>query len=183
MSNTPWSDGLPPSLSPNPPAAAPEAPGPGDAMAGAAPFKDALDVDDIIKNLVLDRPLKLSMPHEMLAKYSGYEFRYINDIPHEYADAHRKGFRKVDDPDVIALLSNLVAGTDKVGKSFGVSLFARPKQVGDVIRQRHRQQLAGIYAGMNPENKQFSGKYTDNAGRHGGSAASFEGPAFRIRVR
>jgi len=176
-------EGLPPNLTPNPAPDIPEAPGAGDATAGLSPFKEALDVDAINRNLVFDRPLKLQMPEQILRRYVDYEFRFINDIPAEYTAAHNKGFRKVDDPEVVALMADLVAGTDKVGKAFGVTLFARHKTTGEAFRKRHREQLASLYAGMDPVNREFSSKYAENAGKLGGTAGQFQGPALRIRVK
>lgn len=173
-------DGLPDALKPNPPAAIPEPPSAGDAMASASPFKEPQNIDDIIKNLTLDRPLKLFIPNK--EKYPQYEFRIINSIPHEIADAHNKGFREVTEPEVVGLFTDLVAGTDKSGKAFRPILVARPKAVGEHIRKRNRMQLASLYAGMDPKNKDLSGKYTDNVDANGGTKGQFTGQAFRIKV-
>jgi hypothetical protein len=170
--------GIPDALKPNPPAAVPEPQTAGDAMANASPFKEALDVDEIIKNLTLDRPLKLFIPNK--EKYPQYEFRIINSIPHEIADAHNKGFKEVSDPEMSALFRDLVAGTDKEGKAFRPILVARPKAVGDHIRKRQRLQLASLYAGMDPKNKEFQSAYAKNADTV--SEGSFRGPAFRIKT-
>src|SRR5260370_268965 len=90
--------GLAPNLVPNPPADIPEASGAGNAMARQSPFLEALDVDAIIANLTLDRPLKLFIPNR--EKYPDWEFRIINSIPAEMADAHNKGFREITDPEM-----------------------------------------------------------------------------------
>jgi len=172
--------GLPDALKPNPPAATPEPQSAGDAMASASPFKEALDIDQIIANLTLDRPLKLFIPNK--EKYPQYEFRIINSIPHEIADAHNKGFREVTEPEMSGLFRDLVAGTDKDGKAFRPILVARPKAVGDVIRKRHRVQLASLYAGMDPSNKDLEGKYTANVDAKGGTKGQFTGAAFRIKT-
>ncbi len=148
-------EGIPDALKPNPPAAMPEPQAAGDAMASASPFKEALDVDEIIKNLTLDRPLKLFIPNK--EKFPQYEFRIINSIPHEIADAHNKGFREVTEPEVTGLFNDLVAGTDKTGKAYRPILVARPKAVGEHIRKKYRIQLASLYAGMDPSNKDLSG--------------------------
>lgn len=171
--------GMPDALKPNPPAAMPEPQMAGDATASASPFKEPLDVDAIIANLTLDRPLKLFIPNK--EKYPGYEFRIINSIPHEIADAHNKGFREVTEPDMSALFRDLVAGTDKDGKAYRPILVARPKAVGDHIRKKHRIQLASLYAGMDPSNKDLAGKYTSNVDAKDGTKGSFQGPAFRIK--
>lgn len=171
--------GINPALLPHPPGQIPEAPGAGNAMAGSSPFSEALDVDQIIKNLVLDRPLKLFIPNR--EKYPDWEFRIINSIPAEIAAAHNKGFKEVTDPEVVALFTDLVAGTDKAGKAFRPILCARPKKVGDHIRKQNRIQLASLYAGMDPANKELGGKYTANVDAKDGTKGQFSGPGFRIR--
>jgi hypothetical protein len=179
MTDNPF-QGLPPNLIPNPPG---EIPGPseaGDAVARLSPFSEALDVDAIIANLTLDRPLKLYIPNK--ERYPEYEFRIINSIPHEIADAHNKGFREVTDPELSALFTDLVAGTDKQGKAFRPLLVARPKKVGDHIRRRNRIQLQSLYAGMNPANKDLSGKYTENVDAKSGTKGIFTGDGWRIKV-
>lgn len=183
MNNTPFPGGdlgLPPNLIPNPPLDIPEAPSAGNATASLSPFAEPQDVDTIARDLVLDRPLKLYIPNK--EKYPDWEFRIINSIPQEIADAKNKGFREITDPELVSLFANLVAGTDKDGKSFRPMLFARPKKIGEMVRKRARQQLKSLYDGMNPANKEIQGKYTKNAGSMGGSEAQFSGDGWRIRV-
>lgn len=170
--------GIPDALKPNPPPDVPQPQTAGDAMSNASPFKEALDIDEIIKNLTLDRPLKLFIPNK--EKYPQYEFRIINGIAPEIADAYNKGFKEVSDPEMSALFRDLVAGTDKEGKAFRPILVARPKAVGDHIRKRLRIQLASLYAGMDPKNKEFQSAYAKNADTV--SEYSFKGPAFRIKT-
>jgi hypothetical protein len=179
--NNPFSSSIPDALKPNPPADIPQPQQPGDAMASASPFKEALDVDAIIKNLTLDRPLKLFIPHK--EKFPEYEFRIINSIPGEIADAHNKGFREVTDPEVVGLFNDLVAGTDKAGKAFRPILCARPKKVGEHVRQQRRIQLASLYAGMDPKNKELGGKYTQNVDAKDGTFLNREGSPWRIRTK
>lgn len=173
-------DGLPEHLKPSVvQISATEAPGIGDATP-QSPFAEPLDSEQIIKNLVLDRPLKLYIPNRN--KYPGYEFRIINSIPSEIADAHNKGWKQVTQPELVGLFENLVAGTDKEGKMYRPILMGRPKEVGEHIRRQSRKQLASLYAGMDPKNKDLSGKYTKNVGDRDGTFAQFEGPNWRIRV-
>lgn len=172
--------GLAPNLIPNPPAPIPEAPGPGDAMQSVSPFSEPLNVDAIIKNLVLDRPLKLYIPNK--EKYPDFEFRIINSVPREISDAHNKGFREITDPILVNLFSGLVAGTDKDGKAFRPLLFARPKKVGDIVRRRNRQQLQALYAGMDPKNRDLGGKYTQNVDAKDGTFLNRVGDTWRIRL-
>lgn len=176
----PGASGLTPNLIPNPPSDIPEAPGVGDAMAALSPFSEPQDVDSIIKNLTLDRPLKLYIPNMHL--YPSHEFRIINSIPSEIADAHNKGWREVTNPELASLFTDLVAGTDKQGKAFRPMLMSREKKVGEYIRRRNRAQLQSIYAGMDPRNKDLSGKYTENVDGQAGTRASFTGDGWRIRV-
>ena len=171
---------LAPNLKPNPPPEIPEAQSAGDAMASASPFKEALDVDEIIKNLTLDRPLKLFIPQK--EKFPDWEFRIINSIPSEIADAHNKGWKEVTDPEMTKLLIDLVAGTDKDGKAFRPILCSRPKKVGEHIRKRNRLQLASLYAGMDPANKEFNSKYAEKVGTKDGTKGQFTGAGFRIRA-
>lgn len=177
--DNPFQPGLPPNLIPNPPLDIPEAPGPGNAVASQSPFSEAQDIDSVIAQLKLDRPLKLYIPD--LNKYPEWEFRIINSIPQEIADAHNKGFRQVSG-EMSKLFDNLVAGTDKEGKAYRPLLFARSVKVGEHVRRRNRQQLQSIYAGMDPRNKDMSSKYTGNVDSQAGTGAKFEGPAMRIRV-
>jgi len=171
--------GLAPNLIPNPPGEIPTAFEAGNGNP-ASPFAEALDWDAIAKNLVLDRPLKLYIPDKQ--KYPEFEFRIINSIPQEIADAHNKGFREVTDPKMTELFTDLVAGTTKEGKAFRPILMGRPKAVGEMVRKRRRQQLASLYAGMDPQNKELGGKYTRNVDRKDGTEATFGGAGWRIRV-
>jgi len=172
--------GLNPVLMPHPPADIPEAPAPQDATAALSPFSQAQDVDAIIANLTLDRPLKLFIPNK--EKYPDWEFRIINSIPGEIADAHNKGFKEVDDPELTKLFRDLVAGTDKDGRAFRPILCARPKKVGDHVRRQHRLQLSSLYAGMDPSNKELNGRYTANVDAKDGTKGQFSGPGFRIKA-
>jgi len=179
--NNPF-QGLTPNLIPNPPGEIPAAPGAGDAMAALSPFSEPQDVDAIIAALMLDRPLKLFIPNR--ERYPNHEFRIINSIPQEIADAHNKGFKEVTDPELASLFTDLVAGTTKEGKAFRPILMARPKAVGDHVRTQVRKQLRSLYAGMDPANKVdgLEGKYTENV-RTGKDASKgvFEGRAWKIR--
>ena len=179
MTDSPFAPaGLAPNLIPNVPGEMPEAPGAGDAVAGLSPFKEALTVEEIFKNLILDRPLKLFIPNK--EQYPQFEFRIINSTPTEIAAAHNKGFREVTDEKLSGLFADLVAGTDKDGKAFRPLLMARPKAVGDHIRKKQRQQLQSIYAGMDPKNKVLNETKAEIALSE--TKANFSGPTFRIRV-
>lgn len=172
--------GLTPNLVPNPPGEIPEAPGPGDAMKSASPFTEAQDVDQIIAGLTLDRPLKLFVPKR--EEFPEWDFRIINSIPQEIADAHNKGWKEVTSPEMTALFDNLVAGTDKTGKAYRPMLMSRPKAVTAHINREHRKQLQSLYAGMDPANKELNGKYTANVDAKDGTKGEFTGAGFRIRV-
>lgn len=187
MSDTPFPGaadpfaGLNPALVPHPPVEMPQAPEPGNATAAMSPFKEALDVDQIIKNLVLDRPLSLFIPNKHL--YPDWEFHIINSIPKEIAAATNAGFRQIDSPELASLFVDLVAGHDKDGKTFRPLLMARPKKVGEVVRERSRAQLASLYAGMDPKNKELAGKYTSGVEAKDGTFLNREGAPWRIRVK
>jgi hypothetical protein len=175
--------GLAPNLIPNPPSPIPEAPGIGDA-APPSLFKEAQSIDDIIANLVLDRPLKLYIPEQIKRQFPDFDFRIINSIPQEIADAQNKGFRHCDDPRVAFLFDTLVAGTTKEGAAFRPMLFARPKQVSKIARQRTQRQLQSMYAGMDPTQKELQGggKYAKRVDGVGMSEGDFSGRFWNIRV-
>jgi len=173
--------GLSPNLTPSPPPAMPGAYEPGNAVASLSPFKEALDVDAIIKNLVLDRPLSLFIPNKHL--YPDWEFHIINSIPKELSAAQNQGWRQISDPELTSLFTDLVAGHDKDGKTFRPLLMARPKRVGEVVRERNRAQLQSLYAGMDPKNKEMAGKYTSNVEAKDGTFLNREGTPWRIRVK
>lgn len=172
--------GLSPNLTPNPPGEIPQPFMAGDASP-KSPFLEALDVDAIIRNLTLDRPLKLFIPNRHL--YPEFEFRIINSIPQEIADAHNKGWKEVTNPEMTNLFTDLVAGTDKTGKAFRPLLMARPKAVGAHIRRVQRKQLQSLYAGMDPKNRELDSRYTKNI-RDGADASSglFSGAGWKIKV-
>ncbi len=172
--------GLAPNLIPNPPGEIPAATEAGDALKRLSPFSEPQDVDAIIANLVLDRPLKLFVPKR--ERYPDWDFRIINSIPQEIAAAHNKGYREVTDPEFAELFADLVAGTDKSGKAFRPILMARPKAVSAHIRKQYRAQLRSTYAGMDPKNKELGGKYTENVDAKDGTFGKFEGRAWNIRV-
>jgi hypothetical protein len=179
MTDSPFA-GLTPNLIPNPPAATPEAPGAPDPMASASPFSEPQDVDQIIRQLVLDRPLKLYVPGR--ERFPNHEFRIINSIPQEIAEAQRKGWRPATDPAFAGLFEDLVAGTDKTGKAFRPILMARDKRIGDIARKRNRKELASIYAGMDPRNKELGGRYTDRVDEKNLTAGNFSGDGWRIKI-
>lgn len=170
--------GLPPHLVPNPPSAIPEAPGPQDATAKLSPFTEEQDPDQIIAQLMIDRPLKLWIPDK--EQYPEWEFRIINSIPQEIAAAQNKGFRPVTDPKLTALFDSLVAGTDKTGAAFRPLLFARARKVGEVVRNRQREQLRSLYAGMDPANKQFDSKYGSQVDKKDGTFLQREGRPWHV---
>jgi hypothetical protein len=178
--SNPFNPGIAPNLIPNPPGEIPGATEAGNAVAALSPFSEPQDVDAIIKNLTLDRPLKLFIPNRHL--YPNHEFRIVNSIPGELAAAHNKGFREVTNPELAGLFNDLVAGTDKTGKAFRPVLMGRPKAVGEHIRKQYRTQLRSMYAGMDPSNKDLSGKYTDNVDAKNGTKGQFSGDAWRIKV-
>lgn len=181
MTDSPFAS-LAPNLIPNPPAEIPEAPSAGDATERLSPFKEAQDVDSIIKSLTLDRPLTLYVPNR--EKYPEWQFRIINDTPTEMAEALRKGWQPVDNPELVSLFESKVSGTDKTGKITRPLLMARSKQIGEVIAKRHRQTLHDLYQGMDPANKQFNSKYADTQGpvARGETKGQFSGQGWRIKV-
>jgi len=75
----------------------------------------------------------------------------------------------------------LVAGTDKTGRAHYPVLYARSKAVGRHIANLQRKQLASLYAGMDPSNKDLAGKYTANVDAKDGTKGQFTGQAFRVR--
>ena len=75
------------------------------------------------------------------------------------------------------------SATDKTGKAYHPLLYGRPKVVGEHIRKRYRIQLASLYAGMDPGNKDLSGKYTSNVDAKDGTKGQFTGAGFHIKTR
>ncbi len=181
MTDSPFAS-LAPNLIPNPPAEIPEAPGAGDAMERLSPFKEAQDVNSIIKNLTLDRPLALYIPDR--EKYKDHQFRIINDTSTEMAAALRKGWRPVDNPALKSLFDDKVSGTDKTGKITRPVLMSRENAIGEEIAKRNRQTLHDLYQGMDPSNKQFNSKYADTVGpvSRGETKGKFEGQGWKIKV-
>jgi hypothetical protein len=181
MTDNPFQPGLPSNLMVNAPGEIPEAPGVQGVAGGKSPFAETLDYDEIIKNLNLNRPLKLYIPNR--EQYPDWEFRIINSIPGEIADAHNKGFREVTSPEVAELFKDLVAGSDKTGKVFRPVLVARPKKVGEIVRKKQRLQLQSLYAGMDPKNKEFGSSRVENitAGPDA-SKGNFNGAGWRIKA-
>ncbi len=153
----PFENGLSPHLIPNPPTDMPQAPGAGDAMVALSPFKEAQDVDSIIAQLTLDRPLTLYIPNR--ERYPEHEFHIINDTAQEMAEATRKGWQPVDNPELVKLFQDKVSGIDKTGKITRPLLMARSKKIGEIVAKRHRKALKDLYAGMDPTTKQFNSKY------------------------
>jgi len=143
--------GLPPNLVPTPPAAMPEAPGVPETR---SPFVKPLDASTIIDNLSLDRELVLFIPNR--DKYPQHEFRIINDTPQEYADAARKGFQPVDDPELVRLFEGKVSGTDKTGKVTKPVLVARPLAVGDAVRKQIAQRVDNLKSSMDPKRRKLN---------------------------
>ena len=174
--------GLPDALKPNPPADIPQPQAAGDAMSSASPFKEALDYEQIKKNLVLDRPMKLFIPQRILDMFPDFHFRVINSIPSEIAAANNKGWSAVTHPEAVELFNGLVAGTDKTGKAYYPLLYGRPKAISKHIANLYRKQLASLYAGMDPSNKDLSGKYTANVDAKDGTKGQFTGAGFRIKT-
>lgn len=166
-------------LNPNPPGEMPSAPDVQEATA-KSPFAEALDMDAIFKNLILDRPLKLSIPKQYM--HPDFEFRIINSIPSEITAAHNKGFREVTDPELCKLFDSLIAGTDKTGKAFRPILCARPRAVGEHVRKAQRTQLRSLYAGMDPKNKELDGQYTKGVDKKDGTFLDRQGSPWRIKV-
>ncbi len=178
----PFEGGLSPNLIPNPPADMPQAPGVGDAMVALSPFKEAQDVDSIISQLTLDRPLTLYIPNR--ERYPEHEFHIINDTSQEIAEAHRKGWQPVDNPELVKLFEDKVSGIDKTGKITRPLLMARSKKIGEIVARRHRQALQDLYRGLDPKTKQFNSKYVDTqiTINSGNTKGQFSGPAFNIKV-
>ena len=153
------SAGIAPNLIPTPPAAMPEAPDIPDAMAHLYPFKEAQDVDSIINNITIERPLPLYIPPEL--KHSQMEYHIINDTPQEYAAALRRHWKRVDQVEVLALFDDKVSGTDKEGKVTRPILMARDRRIGIQEAKLKAAKLAAHNAGLDPRNKQFNSKFAD----------------------
>lgn len=175
--------GLAPNLIPTPPAEMPGAPDIPDAMGALSPFQQPQDVDQIIQQLSLDRPLPLYIPNR--ERYKGYQFHIINDTPTEMASALRRGWQPVDDPELVKLFSDKVSGSDKTGKITRPILMARDRRIGEHEDRLKREKLAQQNAGLDPKHKQFNSKYVDPSLtiNSGDTSGKFGGAGLgRIRV-
>jgi hypothetical protein len=174
--------GLSENLVPNPPADIPSAPEVWDATASLSPFKEAQDVDQIIQQLTLDRPLPLYIPDRQ--RYADFEFHIINDTPQEVAEAMRKGWQAIDNPELVKLFEGKVSGVDKTGKITRPVLMARSRRIGELFAKRNRQQLHDMYQSMDPRNKSFNSKYADTEAviNSGATKGQFSGAGWKIKV-
>jgi hypothetical protein len=187
VDNSPFQNfnaGLAPNLIPTPPAEMPEAPGAGDAMQSLSPFTKAQDVEQIINQLSIDRPLPLFIPNR--EKYTGYQFHIINDTPQEMAAALRRGWQPVDDPELVKLFADKVSGSTKEGKITRPVLMGRDKRIGEHEDRLKREKLAEQNKGLDPRNRQFNSKYVDPSLtiNSGDTKGRFDGAGMgRIRVK
>lgn len=187
MDNSPFQNfnpnaGLAPNLIPTPPAAMPEAPGAGDAMQSLSPFAKPQDVDQIINQLSIDRPLPLFIPNR--EKYPNYQFHIINDTPQEMAAALRRGWQPVDDPELVKLFADKVSGSTKEGRITRPVLMGRDRRIGDHEDRLKRAKLDEQNKGLDPRNKSFGSKYVDTSLtiNSGDTKGRFEGTGMgRIR--
>lgn len=179
--NTPpaWasSGGIAPNLIPTPPAAMPKPFAPGNAMASLSPFVKPQDVQQIIMQLSLDRPLPLHIPDR--EKYPEYQFRVINDTPQEIAAAMRAGWQPADYPELVKQFEGKVSGSTKEGKLTRPILMARHKQIGEAHAQLVRRKLYEQNQGLDPKNRVFRGGKNEPSV----SEATFSGMGFtRLHV-
>jgi hypothetical protein len=167
--------GIAPNLIPSPP---PAMPMPWELPAAPAvkksPFSTVQDYESIVQQLSLDRPLPLFIPNRHL--YTEYQFRIINDTPQEYAVAHRRGFRPVDDPELVALFEGKISGSDKTGKLTKPVLMARDRRIGQHEMRLQRMKLDELNKGLDPKQRMFNSTKAENvlsgpdasAGKFGG---------------
>jgi hypothetical protein len=136
------------------PFVAPEMPGPRTFEASSAkesPFAEPLDEEELVKNLMLDKPLKLTIPSFL--DQVGYEYGFATTRPGGLAKWESKGWRKVDNIRVRDTFAHLHGGKDENGKEYGVVLMARPKSVAKFARRRSQQLYLQQQRDMHPKNK------------------------------
>ena len=169
-------------LIPNPPAEIPEAPAIDDAMSALSDGNDPQDVDSIIANLTLDRPLPLYIPGR--EKFKDKSFHIINDDPQEFAEAARAHWKPTTDPYLLRLFEGKVSGVDKTGKIRRPVLMERDIRITQAYDKLKRQKLHDMYQGMDPKNKQFNSKYADTEAviNSGTTKGQFSGAGWRIKV-
>lgn len=175
--------GLSPNLVPTPPADMPEVPSVAAPLEALSPFQQPQDYQSIIDQLSLDRPLPLFIPNR--ERYKGYQFHIINDTAQEMAAALRRGWRPVDDPELVKLFAEKVSGSDKTGRITRPILMARDKRIGDHEDRLKREKLAEQNKGLHPRNKTFNSKFVDPnlTINSGDTTGKFEGLGMgRIRV-
>lgn len=178
----PHSQGLPEHLIPNPPADIPEAPDVPDAMASAPESPEELRIQDIIKNLTLERQLPLFIPNR--ERYPEKSFHIINNLPQEMAEAMRFHWQPTTIPEYQSLFDGKVSGVDKTGKITTPILMERDARITGAYAKLKRQKLKDQYEALDPRNKGFNSKYVDTevAINAGTTKGSFSGAGWRIKV-
>jgi hypothetical protein len=176
------SGSLPENLMPHPPADIPEAPAAGDAMAGLSNGNEPQDIDSIIANLTLERPLPLYIPGR--ERFPEKSFHIINDNPQEMAEAMRFHWKPVTDQYMLSLFEGKVSGVDKTGKIMRPILMERDIRITQAYDKLKRQRLHDMYLSMDPRHKQFNSKYADTEAviNAGTTKGQFTGQGWRIKV-
>src|SRR5579859_153290 len=144
--------GLPPNLIPTPQAEIPETTDVVDFSSDARyPFNKPQDVDSILKNITIERPLPLYIPKEL--KHPQMEYRVINDRPEEIAAAMRRHWMPVDRQELLELFEGRVSGSDKAGRLMKPILMARDRRIGMAETKLKRQKLGEQNQALDPRTK------------------------------
>lgn len=152
--------GLSPNLVPSPPPAMPAPQDLPDPSAHNYPFSEPQDVESIIAQSTIERPLPLFIPPEL--KHKGMEYHIINDTPQELAAAMRRGWQLVTNQDLVKLFEGKVSGSDKTGKITKPLLVARDRRIGAHEAKLKRQKLAEQNKGLDPKSRSFNSSRAEN---------------------
>jgi hypothetical protein len=154
-----YTAGLPPNLVPTPLPDIPAVPEIADPTDALYPFNQPQNVESILQNITIDRPLPLFIPPEL--KHKRMEYRIINDRPEEFAAAMMRHWQPVDKAELLKLFEGRVSGSDKTGRLMKPILMARDARIGEAEMKLKRQKLAEQNAGLDPKNRTFNSKYVD----------------------
>ena len=149
MSTDPVFASFTPGTMPEPAAA------PIDAFVPPAPFVEALDEDELIRNLALDRRAKLEIPQHLM--HPDYVYRFVNAQPHNVMKWQALGYRPVTTPELADAYRHLHAGVNERGEGFGIILMAQPKRVAQLRRERIRADIREARKALDPRTRVLEG--------------------------
>jgi len=150
-------------------------------MASASPFKEALDVDEIIQKSDARQAAKVVHPEQRKNTRntsSGLSTAFRTKLQTPTIRVSRKSPNRKW-PHYSAILSPAPIKTAR--RSVPI-LVARPKAVGDHIRKALPRAARQSVRRHGPSNKDLAGKYTSNVDAKDGTKGQFTGAGFRIKA-